>query len=341
MAGGIRIDHVGFLTPGNYAAEDPAAGLEEALTLFEIGETLGFDGAWVRQRHLERGVSSAPTFLAAASQRTRRIELGSAVIHMGYENPFRLAEDLATVDLLSRGRLHVGLSAGPPPHADLLAPLVFDDWQGFDFSHRRVARLADNLRGGLLGDDDRYVESAGGRHRPELHPHAKGLVERLWYGGGSLRSAGWAGDNGFNLMVGNITTGEDTDDFLTAQLRQLDLYDRSLGLADRHVALGRVIVPLDGADAATREKYRAFAAGRHQRTLGPQGPRRTLFAPDLVGTADEIVRRLADDPVLHRVRRLRLELPYNFTLAEYRQILTDFVTLIAPRLGWTGRSIQS
>lgn len=334
----IRVDHVGFLTPGNYAAGDPAAGLEDTLALFEFGESLGFDGAWVRQRHLEPGVSSAAVFLAAATQRTRRIELGSAVIQMGYENPFRLAEDLATVDVLSHGRLQVGISAGPPPHADLVAPLAFDDWQGFDFSHQRVARLADNLRGGLLGDAERHVESAAGRFRPELHPRAPGLAQRLWYGGGSLRSAGWAGDNGFNLMVGNVTTAEDSDDFLTAQLRQLDLYDRSLGLGDRHVAVGRVILPLDGADGTTREKYRAFAAGRHQRTLAPQGPRRTMFLPDLVGSATEILNRLADDPVLPRVRRLRLELPYNFTLAEYRQILSDFITLIAPGLGWTGRS---
>ncbi len=78
--------------------------------LFEVGEALGFHSAWVRQRHLERGVSSAATFLAAASQRTKRIGLGTAVIQLGYENPFRLAEDLATVDVLSRGRLNVGVS---------------------------------------------------------------------------------------------------------------------------------------------------------------------------------------------------------------------------------------
>ena len=92
---GVAIRHLAFLTPGNYADDDPAAGLEASLKLFELGEELGFDSAWVRQRHLERGVSSAPTFLAAASQRTRRIGLGTAVIQIGYENVFRLAEDLA------------------------------------------------------------------------------------------------------------------------------------------------------------------------------------------------------------------------------------------------------
>ncbi|MDE8556687.1 LLM class flavin-dependent oxidoreductase [Pantoea vagans] len=96
------ISHISFLTPGNYSDDAPLQGLEQTLQLFERGEQLGFNGAWVRQRHLEHGVSSASTFLAVATQRTRQIEPGSAVIQMGYESPFRLAEDLATVDILAR-----------------------------------------------------------------------------------------------------------------------------------------------------------------------------------------------------------------------------------------------
>jgi hypothetical protein len=64
----LAIRHLAFLTPGNYDDADPRAGLEETLALFEYGEKLGFDSAWVRQRHLEPGVSSSATFLAAASQ---------------------------------------------------------------------------------------------------------------------------------------------------------------------------------------------------------------------------------------------------------------------------------
>lgn len=116
-----HISHFAFLVPGNYHDDDPAQGLEETLQLFEAGEALGYDSAWVRQRHLERGVSSAATFLAAASQRTKRIGLGTAVIQLGYENPFRLAEDLATVDVLSHGRLNVGVSVGAPPFAHLIS----------------------------------------------------------------------------------------------------------------------------------------------------------------------------------------------------------------------------
>jgi alkanesulfonate monooxygenase SsuD/methylene tetrahydromethanopterin reductase-like flavin-dependent oxidoreductase (luciferase family) len=331
-----HIDHIALLTPGNFAGSDPRTGLENTLRLFELAEHLGFDSAWVRQRHLEPGVSSASVFLAAASQRTRRIELGTAVIQMGYENPFRLAEDLATVDVLSGGRLNVGVSAGPPALAELLGARFLEAAEtGADYSHRRVARLAENLRGDFIGGPDAFITSAAGRHRPRLHPHAEGLRDRLWYGGGSLRSAAWAGQSGFNLLIGNISTGEGTDEIEAAQLRQLDAYHAGWSEPrEARVALGRVIVPTDGADERTRRRYREYADSRRERTLAPQGERRTLFAPDLVGSADEILDKLSRDRVLAQISELRLELPYNFELEEYEQIVTDFVSLIAPELGW-------
>jgi alkanesulfonate monooxygenase SsuD/methylene tetrahydromethanopterin reductase-like flavin-dependent oxidoreductase (luciferase family) len=175
------ISHIGFLTPDNYQEDDSLHGLEQTLQLLHDGERLGFDSAWVRQRHLEPGISSASAFLAAATQRTSRIQLGSAVIPIGYESPFRLAEDLSTVDVLSRGRLNVGISAGRPPHADLMAPLVFDgDWEAYDFSHARVKRFIDNLRCDHLGDEEARIKTPFGPRRPRLQPHAKGPVDRIW-----------------------------------------------------------------------------------------------------------------------------------------------------------------
>ena len=332
----LSIRHVAFLTPGNYHDADPRAGLEETLDLFAYGEALGFASAWVRQRHLEPGISSNATFLAAATQRTRRIGLGTAVIQMGYENPFRLAEDLSLVDVLSGGRLEIGLSAGPPPFGPLLGERFFDgDPASIDHSHTRVARLAANLDGEWLGGPDARITSAAGAHRPRLRPHAPGLRQRLWYGGGSLRSARWAAENGFHLLVGNLNTGEETDDFLEAQRRQVETFRTHWsGPGTPRIAVGRVVVPLDGADQATRSRYRDYAAARHPRTLAPQGDRRTLFAPDLVGNAAELADRLLADPILLFADTVRLELPYNFAASDYRQILSDFTSLVAPRLGW-------
>ncbi|HEY8481366.1 MAG TPA: LLM class flavin-dependent oxidoreductase [Spirillospora sp.] len=329
---GIR--SLSFLTPGNYPDDDPYAGLEATLRLFEFGEEAGFDGAWVRQRHLEHGVSSAAVFPAAATQRTRRVELGTAVIPIGYENPFRLAEDLATVDVLSQGRLQAGFSAGMP-HADLLGDLVHDgDWRRFDLSYGRIARLLDNLRGDYLGDEGTVIHSPGNVQRPRLQPQSPGLLDRVWYGGGSLRSSRWAAEHGLNLLTGDIVRGEGTGDFTTAQVNLIAEYRRHVppGRPGR-VALGRVIVPLDGADGATRARYRRYAESRHDRTLRPHGEERFLFAPDLVGTSDEIVERLRGDAALAEVSEPRLELPYEFAEHEYRQIPHDVRTLIAPRLG--------
>ncbi|MBV8621818.1 MAG: LLM class flavin-dependent oxidoreductase [Curvibacter sp.] len=335
----MPIRRIAFLTPGNYADEQPLRGLEEGLALFSTGEQLGFEGAWVRQRHLERGVSSAPTFLAAASQRTRRIELGAAVIQMGYENPFRLAEDLSTVDVLSRGRLQVGLSAGAPGHGHLLGDRLLDaDPALIDFSHARLVRLRRNLAGEALGGEQDFVESPAGRQRPRLQPHAPGLVDRLWYGGGSLASASWAGQHGFHLLIGNLNRGEQTDDFFAAQLSQLQIYRQQWARhsPDRcaRIGLGRVIVPWDSADRATRRRYQDYAASRFERTLAPQGERRTLFSRDLVGSSDQILEQLRRDPVLPLVDELRLELPYDLAHGDYVQILTDFVRQVAPELGW-------
>ncbi|WP_405138366.1 hypothetical protein [Nocardia sp. NBC_01388] len=116
------------------------------------------------------------------------------------------------------------------------------------------------------------IHSPGNTQRPRLRPHNPGLVDRLWYGGGSGRSVRWAGKNGLNLLCGNIVTGEHTDDFGTAQLTLIEEYRRLVDPArPARVAVGRVIVPFDSADRATRERYRRYAASRHERTLAPQG----------------------------------------------------------------------
>jgi alkanesulfonate monooxygenase SsuD/methylene tetrahydromethanopterin reductase-like flavin-dependent oxidoreductase (luciferase family) len=99
---------LGFLTIGLFDPADPALGHQSTLQIIEFGERLGFDSAWLRHRHLQFGISSPIAMMAAAGQRTSRIELGTAVTPLGWENPLRLAEDLATVDLLAGGRINPG-----------------------------------------------------------------------------------------------------------------------------------------------------------------------------------------------------------------------------------------
>src|SRR5918912_100264 len=139
---------LGFLTIGLFDEADPRRGHESTLEIIELGERLGFDSAWLRHRHLQYGISSPVAVMAAASQRTSRIELGTAVIPLGWENPLRLAEDLATVDTLSGGRLNPGVSVGPPMHWDDVKQALYPDTADVeDFSYERVLRLLRFLAG--------------------------------------------------------------------------------------------------------------------------------------------------------------------------------------------------
>jgi alkanesulfonate monooxygenase SsuD/methylene tetrahydromethanopterin reductase-like flavin-dependent oxidoreductase (luciferase family) len=145
---GVALEKLGFLTIGLFDGENPGAGHQTTLEIIELGERLGFDSAWVRHRHLQYGISSPVAVLAAASQRTSRIELGTAVTPLGWENPLRLAEDLATVDILSGGRLNPGVSVGPPMHYDDVKQALYpDSADREDFSYERVARLLRHVAG--------------------------------------------------------------------------------------------------------------------------------------------------------------------------------------------------
>src|SRR5881398_37866 len=179
---------LGFLTIGLFDPDDPGAGHESTLGVIELGERLGFDSAWLRHRHLQYGISSPVAVMAAASQRTSRIELGTAVIPLGWENPLRLAEDLATVDILSGGRINPGVSVGPPMHFDDVKQVLYPDTADVeDFSYERVERLLRFIRGEQAGTfrGTEGIEEWSDR----VEPHSPGLQHRLWYGGGSTRSA--------------------------------------------------------------------------------------------------------------------------------------------------------
>src|SRR5919199_2958645 len=173
---------LGFLTIGLFDEADPRRGHESTLEIIELGEQLGFDSAWVRHRHLQYGISSPVAILAAASQRTSRIALGTAVTPLAWENPLRLAEDLATVDVLSGGRLNPGVSVGPPMRWDDVREALYPDTAyAEDFSYERVLRLMRFVEGrpaspfsGTVG-----IEVFSDR----VQPHSPGLLSRMWYGG--------------------------------------------------------------------------------------------------------------------------------------------------------------
>ena len=328
---------LGFLTIGLFDEADPRRGHKSTLEIIELGERLGFDSAWLRHRHLQYGISSPVAVMAAASQRTSRIELGTAVIPLGWENPLRLAEDLATVDILSGGRINPGVSVGPPMHFDRLKEALYPDTADVEnFSYERVRRLLDFVRG-KPATDFSGVEGFE-VFSDRVQPHSPGLGRRLWYGGGSTGSAKWAGEHGMNFLTSSVVKAEGPDesrDFAEIQLSHVRTFRAHHPDGDAaRVSQGLVVIPTDSASPEQRAKYGEFARKRTPRTTSPQGPARLMFAPDIVGTSEEIAELLHANAAFREIDEVAFALPFTFEHEDYVQILTDMATKLGPALGW-------
>lgn len=333
---------LGFLTIGLFDPADPAAGHESTLQIIELGERLGFDSVWLRHRHLQFGISSPIAVMAAAGQRTSRIEIGTAVTPLGWENPLRLAEDLATVDLLSGGRINPGVSVGEPMHYESVKDALYPESSELeDFGYTRVERLARLIAGEpvrTFSGRQGVVEEFSNR----VEPHSPGLRERLWYGAGSRKSAVWAGAHGFNLLSSSVIFPEDGEvpDFARVQQSQIRAFRESAASSPRavgaaRVSQGLVVIPTDSASSRQREKYMQYVQERMPRTGSPQGPRGMLFAPDLIGSSDEIAEQLHEHAGFQEVDEVAFALPFSFDHEDYVQILTDIATTLGPALGWS------
>lgn len=325
---------LGFLTIGLFDESDPARGHESTLNIIELGEQLGFDSAWLRHRHLQFGISSPVAVMAAASQRTHRIALGTAVTPLGWENPLRLAEDLATVDVLSGGRINPGVSVGQPMQFDRVKHSLYPDTADTeDFGYERVSRLLGFVAGkpASTWSGTEGIESYSAR----VQPHSPGLRGRMWYGGASLRSAQWAGENEMNLLVSSVVRAEESTDFDDIQLSHIRRFRRFHPAGnDARVSQGLVVIPTDSASPSQTAKYEEYARGRSARTLEPQGPARMMFAPDLVGTSDVIAEKLYANKSFREVDEVAFALPFSFDHEDYVQILTDMAHTLGPALGW-------
>ncbi|HEX4092670.1 MAG TPA: LLM class flavin-dependent oxidoreductase [Trebonia sp.] len=331
---GVALQKLGFLTIGLFDGTDPGPGHRDTLEVMALGERLGFDSVWLRCRHLQYGISSPVAMLAAAAQRTSRIELGTAVIPLGWENPLRLAEDLATVDVLCGGRLNPGFSVGKPMHWEDVREALYPDTADVeDFGYERVSRL---LRF-VAGEPAATFAGADGfeQFSSQVQPHSPGLRSRMWYGGASLASARWAGENAVNFLTSSVVRAEESDDFAEIQRTHIRAFRAAhpAGAAAR-VSQGLVVIPTDSASAAQRAKYEAYVATRTPRTAAPVGPARMLFARDLLGPSEEIAAALYEHAGFREVTEVAFALPFTFGPEDYAQILTDLATRLGPALGW-------
>jgi alkanesulfonate monooxygenase SsuD/methylene tetrahydromethanopterin reductase-like flavin-dependent oxidoreductase (luciferase family) len=238
------------------------------------------------------------------------------------------------VDILSGGRLNPGVSVGPPIHYDEISHALYPDTaQLEDFSYERVRRLLGFVRGEpvteLRGTEGFEVYS------DRVQPHSPGLGRRMWYGGASLRSASWTGEQGMNFLTSSVVKAEESQDFADIQRSHIRTFRAHHPEGDRaRISQGLVVIPTDNATARQRTKYAEYAQRRTPRTTTPQGPARMMFAPDLVGSSTEIAERLYDHAALQEINEVAFALPFTFDHDDYVQILTDMATTLGPALGW-------
>lgn len=336
MTAGVRL---GFMTH-NEGAGEPGRIYAETLELFAAAEELGFDAAWVAQHHFKERAGRLPSpfpFLAAASQRTRRLRLGAAVVVLPLEEPLRVAEDAAVVDALSGGRLELGIGAGGDPDE-------FDAF-GRDLQARQAHTAAgfDLLRRAFCG------EALGSRGQ-RLEPPAPALADRMWQGVMSAPSAAAAAGRGVGLMLARsaIQEGKRTDEL---QLPLVQAYldgwtngsqtgDKASGPAPR-IALSRTVYPAAdraSALAAMREGVERNVQGLIAQGQLPAGLTLEAYCERLniaYGHPDEVAAALLADRILPYATDLIFQFsPGLPTLDEAQRMLEQIATHVAPQLGW-------
>jgi alkanesulfonate monooxygenase SsuD/methylene tetrahydromethanopterin reductase-like flavin-dependent oxidoreductase (luciferase family) len=277
--------------------------------------------------------------LAAIGARTTRIEIGTAVIDMRYENPLYMAEDAGAADLIAGGRLQLGISRGSPEQ-------VVDGWRYFgyapaegeteaDMAHRHAETFLDVLRGeGFARPNPRPMfPNPPGPLR--LEPHAPGLRDRIWWGSSSNATAEWAARLGMNLQSSTLKDHESNQPFHAQQADQIRAY-RTAFAAAGHARTPRVSVSRS-IFALTTDLDRAyFGRDRHSRDqVGMIDENtRAIFGRSYAAEPDELVRELKEDEAVQAADTLLLTIPNQLGVDYNIHVLEDILKHVAPELGW-------
>lgn len=307
------------------------------LALEQIGwaERCGFGSAWVAQHHFveaEGGLPAPLVFLAAAASRTSAIRLGTGVITLPMENPLRVAEDTAVLDLLSGGRLEVGVGTGGTPSAFTSFGLDSADRAKVFAQHLSTLRAA--WRGEAL---------PGGANR--LYPAAPDLNDRVWQATFSVEGGRRAGLAGDGLMLSrtqpraahapHASLADIQNPIIDAYLQALPrgrepriLGSRSVFVADNSAEARRLAL------AGLRRAIPQMRASGHT-VSGDTLEELLLVSDSHVGTPDDVIASLAADGALERVTDLVVQVhamdpPHPFVLRSI-ELMAERV---APAFGW-------
>ena len=340
---------IGFLSFGHWSPSSHSmvrsAGdsLLQSIELAVAAEEVGADGAYFRVHHFAQQLASPFPLLAAAAARTSRIELGTGIIDMRYENPLYMAEDAGAADLISGGRLQLGISRGSPEQ-------VVDGYRHFGYEPAAGTSDADMAR----EHTDRFLQVLSGEGfaapnpRPmfanppgllRIEPHSPGLRDRIWWGAGSRATAEWAGEQGLNLMSSTLLTETGpTEDggvpFHRLQAEQIQRF-RDAWDAAGHDHEGRVSVSRSIFPIVSDLDRQLFWRERHSTDqVGHLDGGDARFGKTYAGEPDKLIAELAEDEAIAAADTLLLTVPNQLGVDYNAHVIESVLTHLAPELGW-------
>jgi alkanesulfonate monooxygenase SsuD/methylene tetrahydromethanopterin reductase-like flavin-dependent oxidoreductase (luciferase family) len=334
---------IGFLSFGHW---QPIPGsqvrtgrdaLVQSVELAVAAEELGVDGAYVRVHHFARQLASPFPLLAAMAARTSRIEIGTGVIDMRYENPLYMAEEAAATDLLSDGRLQLGISRGSPETAlrgsetfGFVPPAGVTD---ADLARDKTALFLAAVSGrGVVDADPRM--SGGTAGRLPVQPQSPGLTERIWWGSGTRATAEWTAQQGMNLMSSTLLVEDTGVPFDELQAEQIARYRTAWVEAgwerQPRISVSRSVLPI--VSDLDREYFGGERSSADQ--VGILEGVRARFGKSYVGEPDHLAEELAKDAAVQEADTLLLTVP-NLLGVDYNTHLLESITrYVAPAIGW-------
>jgi alkanesulfonate monooxygenase SsuD/methylene tetrahydromethanopterin reductase-like flavin-dependent oxidoreductase (luciferase family) len=343
---------IGFLSFGHW---QPAAGsrtqtardaLVQTIELAVAAEAIGIDGAYVRVHHFARQLASPFPLLAAIGARTSRIEIGTGVIDMRYENPLYMAEEAASADLISGGRLQLGVSRGSPEPA-LRGSESFGYVPGEDETDADLARSRTAVfRAAIAGAGVARADTGSGNPGATLaiQPQSPGLADRIWWGSGTRQTAVWTAEQGMNLQSSTLISEDTGVPFSELQAEQIALYRAAWAAAgwerEPRVSVSRSVLPI------TSDEDRAYFGGRGgadgEDQIGYIDGGIARFGKSYVGEPDVLAQELAQDAGVQEADTLLLTVPNQLGVAYNARMLETIAQHIAPAIGWTaGRTATS
>jgi alkanesulfonate monooxygenase SsuD/methylene tetrahydromethanopterin reductase-like flavin-dependent oxidoreductase (luciferase family) len=330
----------GHWTPSPYSKTRTGAdALLQSIDLAVAAEELGIDGAYFRVHHYARQLASPFPLLAAIGARTSRIEIGTGVIDMRYENPLYMAETAGAADLIAGGRLQLGISRGSPEQ-------VIDGWRYFGYqpaegsSDQEMARqhtevLLDVLRGEGFAEPNPRPMFANPPGLLRIEPYSEGLRERIWWGAGSDSTARWAAELGMNLQSSTLKNDETGEPLHVQQRKQIEAYRQAWKQAgherEPRVSVSRSIIPL-----VTAEDRAYFGDNtQDQDQVGwIDDKTRAVFGRSFTAEPDVLVEQLAEDEAIAAADTVLLTVPNQLGVDYNVHLLESILTQVAPGLGW-------